>query len=53
LHRHPRIGVLETTTSKDGEHIIVQAEMDSDAYLAYIGQKWHGDDGTTHADITR
>ena len=40
LHRHPRISVIDTAASADGEQLLVRAEMDSDAHAAWVGQTW-------------
>ena len=40
LHRHPRISVLDTSASEDGEQLLVRAEMDSDAHAAWVGRAW-------------
>ena len=40
LHRHPRVTVLSTDVSDDGDRMFVTIEADENAFAAYDGHRW-------------
>jgi GTP-binding protein HflX len=42
LHGHPRISVVATEVSDDGERMRVTADMDATAWLTWSGRRWGG-----------